>query len=288
MSSSKNSDPYEELLAERWYHSIALPDGSCTPGVFDTRAAARRLVWPSGLQGGRCLDVGTCDGFWAFEMERNGAAEVVAIDVDNADQLDLPWEVRRNGVAEFQTSGARRKHRFELAARALGSRARRLPCSVYDLAPTVHGTFDVVFCGTVFIHLRDPVRALERMREVCRGELVLIECVDTVLDLTSRDTPAARLVPAPMQWWRSNTSGLITLLGLSGFEVVWTSKHFLTPHGAGSSFANAKRNRLARAKAWAMTTLASSTSPFVVKLLGLASGTCDVAIRARPRTAAHT
>src|SRR5215510_1655747 len=118
-----------EAREHPWYHTIDLPDGSSTPGVFDTRAVAELVRWPAGLPGGRCLDVGTCDGFWAFEMERRGAAEVIAIDVD-------------------------------------------------DLDPSVHGRFDVVFCGTLLVHLRDPVRALERMREVCTGELVLVECVD--------------------------------------------------------------------------------------------------------------
>ena len=68
-----------------WYHTIDLPDGSCTPGLFDHRAATGYVAWPAAVAGGRCLDVGTFDGFWSFELERRGASEVVAIDVD-----DLP------------------------------------------------------------------------------------------------------------------------------------------------------------------------------------------------------
>ncbi len=41
----------------------------------------------------RALDVATFDGFWAFEMERRGASEIVAIDLDCADKLDLPPRV---------------------------------------------------------------------------------------------------------------------------------------------------------------------------------------------------
>ena len=51
-------------------------------GVFD------RYPVPADLSGLRCLDVGTMDGFWAFEMERRGAASVTAIDLDDPNALD--------------------------------------------------------------------------------------------------------------------------------------------------------------------------------------------------------
>jgi len=46
---------------------------------FDRGGLAERLPWPD-LRGARCLDIGTADGFWAFEMERRGAADVLATD----------------------------------------------------------------------------------------------------------------------------------------------------------------------------------------------------------------
>nr|MBA2506600.1 methyltransferase type 11 [Thermoleophilaceae bacterium] len=62
-----------------WYHSIEVAPGVVTPGQVDLRGTAEKLLPPS-LASTRALDVGTFDGFWAFEMERRGA-EVVAIDV---------------------------------------------------------------------------------------------------------------------------------------------------------------------------------------------------------------
>jgi tRNA (mo5U34)-methyltransferase len=270
---------FAALHAQRWFHTIDLPDGSCTPGVFDMRACSTRLDWPA-LQGLRCLDVGTCDGFWAFEMERRGAAEVVAIDVDDPAQLDLPRAAFDAGAEALRKSAASRKLRFELAADALSSRVRRLPCSVFDLDPAIHGTFDLVFCGTLLIHLREPVRALERMARICTGELMLVESVDARLDFWSRATPAARLEPAPWQWWRVNTAGLQALLRLAGFETLVTSRPFLTPNGASGL---APGRPLAGAKAWVRTRLAASTSPLVTHALGLALGSYDIAVRARPR-----
>jgi tRNA (mo5U34)-methyltransferase len=270
------------LRAQRWFHTIDLPDGTCTPGVFDTRASAARLDWPS-VRGARCLDIGTCDGFWAFEMERRGAAEVVAIDIDDPGQLDLPRVGREETIEGLRKSFARRKERFELAAAALSSRVRRIPSSVFDLDAATHGTFDVVFCGSLLIHVREPVRALESMARVCSGEIMILEGVDARLDLPWRATPCARLEPAPMQWWRANTAGLLAMLRLAGYDVVSTSRHFLTPNGPGLYFPHPPSRPLSRANAWVRTRLAATNAPFMTRALGLAFGTYDVSVRARPR-----
>ena len=65
-----------------------------TAGWFDTRATVRKVPLPASLAGKRCLDVGTWDGFWAFEMERRGAESVLAIDLQDQDQWDWPPETR--------------------------------------------------------------------------------------------------------------------------------------------------------------------------------------------------
>ena len=271
--------PDARLRGERWFHTIDLPDGSCTPGVFDTRACSTRLDWPT-IDGLRCLDVGTADGFWAFEMERRGAAEVVAIDVDDPRQLDLPPEALERDFETFLASAANRKRHFEQAAAALSSRVRRLACSVYDLDPGVHGKFDVVFCGTLLIHLRDPVRALERIAAVCRGEMLLVECVDARLDFWRSNEPRARPHPTPLQWSRANTARLHQMLRLAGFEALSTSRPFQTPGGPGMVAARA--GPFAWVQARALASLAASGSPLMASVLGLALGTYDVAVRARP------
>src|SRR3954454_5758740 len=82
-----------EIAEQTWYHTIELEPGVVTPGYFDTRQAARVVPMAASLAGLRCLDVGTYDGFWAFEMERRGAAEVVAIDVLEPDRWDWPGDI---------------------------------------------------------------------------------------------------------------------------------------------------------------------------------------------------
>src|SRR5690349_7554053 len=79
-----------EAGSYRWYHTLELAPGVVTEGMFDHRPAVDRYLLPADLSGMRCLDVGTMDGFWAFEMERRGAAEVIATDLGPVDALDWP------------------------------------------------------------------------------------------------------------------------------------------------------------------------------------------------------
>ena len=173
--------------ATRWYHTLELAPGVVTPGEFDLREAAARLPWPD-VRGKRCLDVATFDGFYAFELERRGAAEVVAIDLDDAADLDwLPRRVPAGFTRGQEPVGVG----FRLAHEVYGSSVRRVSCSVYDLDPDTLGTFDVVVCGALLQHLRDPFRALLAMRRVCGGELLSVEHVDPWLSLVAPAHPRA-------------------------------------------------------------------------------------------------
>src|ERR671930_603318 len=86
--------PLEAMSGLSWWHVIDVAPGVVTPGWWDLRPTAERMPWPRSLTGTRCLDVGTMDGFWAFELERRGAAEVVAIDVEDPEALDWPASLR--------------------------------------------------------------------------------------------------------------------------------------------------------------------------------------------------
>jgi tRNA (mo5U34)-methyltransferase len=218
-----------------WYHTIDLPDGTSTPGYFDTRGVPSLVEWPGSLAGGRCLDVGTFDGFWAFEMERRGAAAVVALDVDDPAKLDWTYDEAERGPELVRSWGAERGPGFAATSAELGSAVQRVDRSVYELDPLVDGEFDVVFCGALLLHLREPIRALEAMRSVCRGELVLVETIDPLIDLVARRTPAARFHPDWDQWWRVNSSGLLEMTTVAGFDVQWLSKRIIVPYGRGNA-----------------------------------------------------
>ena len=96
----------ERIAEHRWWHTIEVAPGIVTPGGWDLRPTSAQLPWPD-VSGKRCLDVGTMDGFWAFELERRGAAEVVATDIGPA-HSDVPARLTAQGPAEPRQSRASR------------------------------------------------------------------------------------------------------------------------------------------------------------------------------------
>jgi tRNA (mo5U34)-methyltransferase len=202
-----------------WWHTIEVAPGVVTPGGWDLRATAERMPWPGSLAGLRCLDIGTMDGFWAFELERRGAGEVLATDVLDALRLDRFPEDRLRGQAHRRDS----ERNFALAAELLGSRVELRDLSVYDLDPADVGEFDVVVMGYVLQMLRDPLRALEAVRRVCSGHLILLDTISLPLELLP--SPLARLDARRdgSEWFVFNRRGLRKALKLAGWAVEETT-----------------------------------------------------------------
>jgi tRNA (mo5U34)-methyltransferase len=205
-----------------WYHTLELAPGVVTEGWFDLRDQVRHYGLPERLDGLRCLEVGTWDGFWAFELERRGAAEVVALDLD--DERDLDWPARRRPET-FPDEP--RGEGFRLAAELRGSAVTRVTRSIYEATPEELGTFDLVFCSAVLIHLRDQLLALERMAALCTGRLVLAEAYDRLSGLLP--FPAARLRvehgPAVV-FWSPSVRAWRRMAWAAGFEDVEVTGRF--------------------------------------------------------------
>ncbi len=149
---------YKDLLRLRiehepnwWFHKIRIDDTLVTPGWSDP--LTEKLPYfglPDSFAGMRVLDIGCAEGFFSFEAERRGAAEVVAID-------------ENLGLIE----------RFQLVRGALGMKAQAHLCSVYELTPKLFGMFDVVFFFGVLYHLLHPMLALQSILSVCKGTLLM-------------------------------------------------------------------------------------------------------------------
>ena len=229
-----------------WYHTIDLPDGTSTPGFYDTRSSPQFVPWPAELKGGRCLDVGTFDGFWAFEMERRGAREVVAVDLADPHALDWPYDTEVTGPRQVAEWGSERERGFRDLSATLGSQAIWVNQSVYELSPERNGMFDVVFCGALLLHLRDPIRALEAMRTVCSGSLVLAEAIEPRLELLARLLPATMIQSAVDQWYRPNSAGLRALVDKSGFTVQEMGPRYAIPFGTAPSASNRRPSRITK------------------------------------------
>ena len=218
----------------RWYHTIELRPGEVTPGMIDLRRVAPKVL-PPDLSGRRALDVGTYDGFWAFELERRGA-EVVATDVAHAHDADWPPHRREELRAEADRLGVELGLGFRLAAQALGSRVRRVACDVRSLdAEAIGGPVDLIFCGALLLHLRDPLRALERIRGVCREWFLSAEQIDLQLSVLRRGRPVLRLdgVSELVQWFIPNAAAHRRLLEAAGFTLERWSRPYSVPFGEG-------------------------------------------------------
>lgn len=223
----------EQLLEREWYHTLDLGAGVVTPGWFDTRRIVSELPIPASLAGQRCLDVATFDGFWAFEMERRGAAETLAVDLLDSRQFDWPANSDPAVIAAME----RRKQGgdgFEIARRALASGVRRVETNVYDLDPDELGRFDFVYVGSLLMHLRDPVRALERVRSVCEGTLLLVDNIDLGLTLRHPRRPVAALDGRGRPWWwKMNVAALARAVEAAGFRTLRPARRFWMPPGRG-------------------------------------------------------
>ena len=230
-----HSDLRREIASTLWYHTMELAPGVVTPGWFDLRDVVGGLPWPD-VAGKRCLDIGTYDGFMAFEMERRGAAEVVAIDIDDHAACDWPPDVRATGGENLaRLAGPEKGRGFRIAAAALGSRVERRPMSVYDLDVSAVGRFDVVVMGSLLLHLRDPLRALEAVRGVCGDRFMSVDEIDLPLTIRHRRQPVARLngVGELCQWWVPNAAGHRRMVASAGFRILRTIRPYTEPFGSG-------------------------------------------------------
>jgi tRNA (mo5U34)-methyltransferase len=234
-----------DVASTAWYHTIELPGGVATPGWYDLRAARPHVPLPR-LDGKRCLDVGSATGYWAFEMERAGAAEVVSLDLEDQGASDWPGAPSEAPDAPQGLAGTG----FEIARRHLGSSVRRVDGSVYDLDPAEIGSFDFVFVGSLLLHLSDPIGALRRVHAVCSGELMSLEVVAPLLSLVPLPVAAMTRLGA-QQWWIPNRRCHRTMIESAGFDV--TSSGGLVRQRFGAGF---PRVRLRDARSlWALRVL---------------------------------
>ena len=214
--------PFADLVRHRmaaepyWFQRLELLPGLFSPGWSDP--ASEKLPYyglPADLSGLRVLDIGCAEGFFSFEAERRGAREVIGID-------SFPDSIRR----------------FQLVKAARQSNAEAFLMNVYDLDPNRLGTFDLVLFYGVFYHLRHPQLALERIRAVCRGELLFQTYM--LEEPALRGTPWARFFPHgmasgksgehfdPTVFWLFNSACCLAMLDHLGFtdlEILSTDPH---------------------------------------------------------------
>jgi tRNA (mo5U34)-methyltransferase len=219
MTAAQTDSLSTRISGREWYHTIELAPGVETDGYFDLRKVAQQVL-PASLEGARCLDVATFDGFWALEMLRRGAREVVGIDILDPRLWDWPYGSDDSVLAAV---GARKGagEGFEIVMDALGHRVERREQSVYELDPADIGRFDFVYVGSLLLHLREPVRAIEAVRSVCGERALFVDAIDPVLTRLHPRRPVASFdgLGRPW-WWKPNVKAIERMIMSGGFEIL--------------------------------------------------------------------
>lgn len=141
-----------------WFHNMNLAEGVWTnpsdsgPGQ-DYPASRWNRIAPllPEVKGKRCLDVGCSSGFFSLKLKQCGASSVLGI--DHGEQVKAIAQAR-------------------FASDWLGLSASFETMSVYDIGKTAE-KFDLILFMGIFYHLRHPLLALEALRQVCSGSLIL-------------------------------------------------------------------------------------------------------------------
>ncbi len=234
MSEAELPKSQDDPRLQGWYHTIDLGGGLVSRGAYDQRSIVDRYGIPASLAGKTALDIGSYDGFWAFELERRGASHVTAIDVERLGDFDWIPSMRSALGAAAET----RSH-FALAHAMRGSRVERRICSVYDLSPERAGMFDVVFCGDVLLHLFSPFQALLNIRSVTREVAIIQTSLDPQLESEHPAMPWLRFGARHLEkkigehctYWFFNTAALREMMEYAGFRSTEPRETFTIPGG---------------------------------------------------------
>jgi tRNA (mo5U34)-methyltransferase len=206
-----------EVARHQWLYSVDLGGGITTPGHFGPpNPQIVEAFAQVDFQGKQVLDIGCFEGQWSFEAEKRGAASVLASDYLVEDPRARPSE---HGIKELPT--------FRLAHAILGSRVEYRPdVSVYHVTRLGRRDFDVVvFCG-VYYHLKHPLLALSRLREVIRdGGTLIVEgpVIEGPRESYARFFYRDVLADDRSNWWVPTLSCLLEWIECSYFEVLQVS-----------------------------------------------------------------
>lgn len=248
------ADPEAKKVWERvsgigWYHTIDLGNGIVTPGFIDNRDTRHLFGLPEDMTRMRCLDIGTYDGFWAFEMERRGASEVIGIDVDSPVDYDVPRLHRQKIMEEADRQEEKLKLHwdekgahvgiqfpgdgFRLAKEVLQSKVERKTLNVYDLSPDKVGKFDVVLISQLLLRLRDPQTVIENMFSVCKGVAIIGEPYEP--DLENDGRPLSTFIGTSVLgvWWGHSIKSMKRMMEVAGFDPVEEVSRFQAANRAG-------------------------------------------------------
>ncbi len=187
------------------YHKFDLGRGLVIEGDYDIGKYIDHYGIPPHLEGSSVLDVGTASGALAVECARRGA-DVTAIDL-------------------WKSSEA-----MEIACSAFGVRVKYIQRDLFDLDDSL-GTFDLVICGSMLLHVASPLDALRRMRSVCHDRVIVSTTCPA--DSATNDRPVCDFLGVHASdgdywhYWTISSAALTRMLLAAGFATIGESSHFV-------------------------------------------------------------
>lgn len=212
-----------------WYHCIDLGQGIITDGTYDMSPVIDSYGFPEDMSGMSVLDVGRASGYFSFEFEKRGAT-VVATDIESFFDWDFVGGDKtkqariKEATDEKQFSEKHIYGAFDFAHRVKNSKVEKKFVNIYDLSPEIFGgrIFDIVFCGSVTSHLRDPILALEKLYSVTKGKCIISAPWFEIE--RSENLPLMSLVGTVdsdrRSWWVVNEKCIIEMLKCANFNTI--------------------------------------------------------------------
>lgn len=143
-----------------WRQRIEFEEGKITPGTHT-------LQWddfglPKDMTNKSFVEIGAYDGMYAFEAERRGADEVLAIDL---------WNVSDFDGSEYPHTPS--KEGFNIMHEYLDSSVKSMSCDLMDITSINIGKFDVVLCMNTISWTNYPIWGLKNLSTITDKELFI-------------------------------------------------------------------------------------------------------------------
>lgn len=184
---------------DHWHHAFEIYPGVTTPGSYDPSMLWEKLEIDDRCRDRTVLDIGASDGYFTARIDQLGGL-VTAVDFRQKDQ-----------------------HGFGIMEQVREKEFPYLHSNLYDIDPETTGPFDIVLCLGVLYHLPDMMRALRKLRMLCRDTLLLETHSDNEF---CPGTPAARYFKADSlhgdltNFWSPNAACVLDMLYDAAFDVV--------------------------------------------------------------------
>ncbi len=230
-TSALTPDEFEARRKEHdfWYHSYYFDNGYEIRGDYDIGQDVIDYGFPE-MAGRSVLDIGTGSGWFATYFEQLGA-RVTTLDARGYCDFDVfgrdhypevteerpePDRILPDGRGVYYSSVSKG---FWIMKKALGLEADFVNARVYEICPELFGgkKFDLVFMGSVLMHVRDPIGALMAAHSVCGDQLIattFMQESDETLPLMYMQEGAGDGI----SWWVPNRACLVQWLKAAGFS----------------------------------------------------------------------